>query len=336
MMTTAALALVLLVGELAILRWSLTRDVPLSTLLLAHVLVVSPAGAWLLRPACRTDRHAVLLGLSAAAFGPLGPAGALMAMALERYHARRAVSIEAWHQTLFPTAEVDERAELWRRVGQRASDRAGDPQVTPFLDVLAYGSVQQRQAVIGIIVQHFRPAFAPALKAALRDEHNVVRVQAATAIARLEQEFLERTLDVEAAVRRSPEDAQAILALATHYDEQAFAGLFDSAREEECRVKAADGYERYLRQRPDDHAVELRLARSLLRRRLFDEAEPRLCRLVESGHDAASLWLMEALFARGRYVELRRLAGRHAAADTDLTPEAAATVDLWAGREAAT
>jgi hypothetical protein len=331
---TAALALGLFVVEVALMRWASVHDWPLMAVLAAHLAVAVTTAFGVLRSPWRSDRHIVLLVLATCAFGPLGPAGVLLEMALERYHARSAQSLAEWHEALFPPLGHDGQRELWRRIGQRATDRGNDPRVTPFLDVLSFGSVSQRQAVVAIIAQQFRPAFAAALKAALRDEHNVIRVQAATVIARLEQEFLDRTFELESAVKAAPRDPDAILALAKHSDEQAFAGLFDATREAACRAQAVDGYSRYLELRPDDRAVDLQLARLQLRRGLFDQAEPRLRRLAEAGHDSARLWLMETLFAQRRYRDLRDVASGYGATAMEALPlEAAGAIELWTGAE---
>jgi hypothetical protein len=261
----------------------------------------------------------------------------LLAMALEQHYARRATPVEEWHELLFPPPFVDPNAEIWRRVGQRASDRPADAQVTPFLDVLAFGSIPQRQAAIGIIAQQFHPAFAPALKTALRDEHNVVRVQAATAIARLENEFLARTIELEAEADAAPDDDAAALALARHYDAQAFGGLMDPGREQECRTRAADGYARHLQRHPDDDRVRFELARLRQRSGLWSEAEAHLRPLVARQYPSARLWLMENLFAQRRFTELREVAAAPAPPDGDaVVPEAALAVALWAGEASAT
>lgn len=231
---------------------------------------------------------------------------------------------------LFPPEEIDDRAALWRRIGQRAHDQPRGQDVTPFVDVLTFGSVPERQAAIAIIAQQFDPAFAPALRAALRDEHNVIRVQAATAIARLEQQFFEQTLALEAAVTGAPDAAPALLTLASHYDNQAFAGLFDPTREEDCRVKAAALYERYLEHCPDDRAAEFRLARLLLRRGHAAAAGSRFRKLAEAGYPAARLWLMECLFAERRYADVRAVAAAWTDHDDGQAgPEVQATVALW-------
>lgn len=288
------------------------------------------------------SRYIALLWVTTAVFGAFGPAGVLLTIGLERVYAKSATDIEEWHDMLFPPSHVDESAELWRRIGQRASDVSGEQQITPFLDVLAFGSVQQRQTAIAIIVQQFNPAFAPALKAALKDEHNVIRVQAATAIARLENEFLERTIELETAVHEGPDSADVIVRLAMHYDDQAFAGLLDATREQECRVKAAAGYRQYLELMPNDHQARFRYARLQQRRGLWPEAERLFHQLVDGGRVDACHWYLETLFAQGRFSDLRAaaVAVRRDAVDEQDTnamfaPEVAETVALWATREVA-
>ncbi|MGE0590978.1 MAG: hypothetical protein AB7G23_03365 [Vicinamibacterales bacterium] len=362
---TVLAAAVLLPLWVGVVIAGLRSVAPLGTVAAGYVLLVALTGWWARMPVRRRDRHALLLWLATAAFGPFGAAGLMLAMFVERHHAGHATSLEAWHAMLFPPSHVDEEAELWRRIGQRASDRPDAQPVTPFLDVLAFGTVPQRQAVVAIIAQQFRPAFAGALKTALRDEANVVRVQAATAIARLEHEFLERTLRLEQAARDSAEasrtgadagtdsgvtarteaagaasggpdgraDARATLALASHYDDYAFTGLLDPAREEDCRVRAANGYQAYLAQVPDDRVVAFRLARLQLRRGLPEDAEHRFRELAEAGEPAAAEWQLEALFVMGRYADLRRAAARHAVGPGLGTPEAQDALALWTGRE---
>lgn len=311
------------------------RGGPVAWLAAGHVLVAAVVGVWAWHPTRRAGRYPALLGVTTASFGPFGPAGLLLAVALEAYYARHATPVDEWHAMLYPPTQVDEQAELWRRIGQRASDRPADQHITPFLDVLAFGTIPQRQSVIAIIAQQFQPAFAPALRAALGDEHNVIRVQAATAIAKLEHEFLERSMKLQEAVRHAPDDSAAALALATHCDEQAFAGLLDAAREQDCRVMAANHYERYLASHPGDGEVRFRLARLQQRRGLWRQAEPLFRQLVDEGHPAARHWLMENLFVQGRYAELRTCAGAQPVEPGgDARPEIAAVMALWAGREA--
>jgi hypothetical protein len=143
-------------------------------------------------------------------------------------------------------------------------------------------------------------------------------------------------MQLEAARRETPDDPDAILALASHYDDQAFTGLLDATREQDCRVKATDGYETYLRLRPDDAPVEFRLARLLLRRGASADAATRLRALADAGYPTARLWLMESLFRERRYPELRRAAAAYGdRSDTGISPEASAAIDLWTDAGAA-
>jgi thioredoxin-like negative regulator of GroEL len=313
------------------------RDPGLAGLLACHAAIAGATGAAVIVSGRAHQPGLALLVVGTAAVGPLGAVGVLVTTALTTYFASKATSVEAWHAMLFPPTEVDPRAALWRRIGQRASDRPADAQVTPFLDILSVGSIPQRQAVIALIAQQFRPAFAPALRLALRDEHNVVRVQAATAIARLENGFLERTLRLERQARDRPDDDAVRLELAGHYDDYAFTGLLDPSRELDCRAKATASYRAYLDRHPEDVGVRFRLARLELRRGELEAAERLLRALVtERSAPDASLWLMECLFRQGRYGAVRAIASESPPADHEAQPpEVASAIALWQGREEA-
>lgn len=333
-----AWSILLLAGVLTLVEvllcLALVRGASAGVVLSGHVLVVAAAAGWWSRSAHRGSRYRALACVATAALGPLGSAGVVVALVSERRHAGRATPPEVWHTTLFPPTPV---IGARHRAAIQVSARERRDDVTSFHDILAFGSVEERQAAIAIIAQQYDPSFASALRAAPADEHNFVRVQAATAIARIERQLFERTRALEAALERAPDDADAILALATHNDDQAFAGLFDPAREHACRGAAIDLYERYLRQRPDDASAEFRAARILLRSGRPEAAEPRFRHLADLGHPTARLWLIESLFAQRRWADLRQ----EAAAWPDRSnlrdlPEARAALELWtASTEAA-
>nr|WP_246513141.1 tetratricopeptide repeat protein [Azospirillum picis] len=176
---------------------------------------------------------------------------------------------------------------------------------------MSVGTPPQKQAVIALVARHFRPAFTPALKAGLADADPSVRVQAATATARVEHEFNERWLSLDAAAQSGHDDPEALAALARHLDDYAFCGLLDTNREAEIREKALDGYRRALDLSPDEDGLRLDLGRLLLRCGLPSEAAERLEPLVDSTGDARVLfWYAESLFRLGRFAELRALQSR--------------------------
>ena len=59
-----------------------------------------------------------------------------------------------------------------------------------FRDILALGSFEDKQAALAILTRRFTPPLAPALRLALNDPDAAIRVQAATAAARIEDLFL--------------------------------------------------------------------------------------------------------------------------------------------------
>ncbi|MBP2229633.1 hypothetical protein J2847_002932 [Azospirillum agricola] len=309
--------------------------------LLLHLAVCGGLAVWV-RSRLRRGLDLRLAGLmlvTTPVLGPLGPLFTLAAAALHALFRRYATGFQDWYLSLFPESEVEPARELYELIvsGRETSHLAAGES---FTDVMSVGSPQQKQAVIALVARHFRPAFTPALKAGLADADPSVRVQAATATARVEHEFNERWLALDHAARSHPDDAGTVAALARHLDDYAFCGLLDANREAEIREKALAGYRHGLGLAADDDDLRHDLGRLLLRCGLPAEAAERLEPLAGRTADPRILfWYAESLFRLGRYADLRALAERRA----DLLGEAAALPDslrdvfaLWrTGRPAA-
>lgn len=280
----------------------------------AHVGVVAALAFWVRSRARRglDLRLAGLLLVTTPVLGPLGPACTLLTTALHAVFHRYATGFQEWYLSLFPENQIEPAQELYELIvsGRETSHLAA---AESFTDVMSIGSPQQKQAVIALVARHFRPAFTPALKAGLADSDPSVRVQAATATARVEHEFNERWLALEEDARANPQDASAGLALARHLDDYAFCGLLDTNREQEIREKAREGYRRCLELAPDDDEARHDFGRLLLRCGLVKEAAGTLEPLVERTDDRRVLfWYAECLFRLRRYADLRTLASRRA------------------------
>ena len=129
------------------------------------------------------------------------------------------------------------RRRLSRRYGREISKRLHDSIVAgrelsgrsaglaSFRDILALGSFQDKQAALAIITRRFTPPLAPALRLALNDPDAAIRVQAATAAARIEDLFLAGLAQYTARVAEQPDDPDCRLALARHLLGHAEAGL---------------------------------------------------------------------------------------------------------------
>jgi tetratricopeptide (TPR) repeat protein len=281
-----------------------------------------------------------LLGATAT-LGPLGAAGTALCAGLFAVFRRRTLGFEAWYAALFPEAKTEEARALFQEiVAGGDDDDVAQRSVASFADVLAFGAFEQKQGMLALIAAYFRPAFAPALRAALAHNEPAIRVQAATAVAQIEARFLRRSLDLDKEMLRRPGDFPLIFAAARHFDDYAFTGLLDSDRQEENRNRARALYGRALALKPDDARVELALGRLLVRIGRHAEAVEILARAEKAGRlpPGGAIWLLECHYALRDYAALRALAARvapklEAAESADTAVRDAAK--FWALRAAA-
>jgi polysaccharide biosynthesis protein PelE len=302
-----------------------------------HLLVVLALSAWLWRTARsgRDARFPLLLVAATAVLGPIGPAGVLLVVALHRYYLRSASTFESWYASLFPEESKDGDSALDRQLRAGNDGRGGEVDVVPFMDILSFGSRQQKQSMIALITTRFQPAFAPVLRQALNDGNHAIRVQAATAMTRVENGFLERSMRLSEAARRAPEDASTVLALARHYDSYAFAGILDDDRERENREKAIAAYGEYLELVPDDLSARAGLGRILVRKGEYRPAIDVLRKAIDAGNFSPQivLWCMESFYRLGMFEQLREVARAYqpkVGPAEDLPGEVSDAVLLWA------
>jgi polysaccharide biosynthesis protein PelE len=310
-MSRLALAgLSVLVLELTALTLALVPGRMLWAGLAIHVAAAIATAIWVgrLRAAGGDLRFPLLLLSTTVVLGPAGPAGMLVTVVLQRWFARSATSFESWYASLFPeeSGNAGPAGYEWTAPPQSAQDEAS---VIPFMDILSFGSRQQRESMIALITTRFRPEFAPVLRRALSDSNNAIRVQAATAMTMVENSFLERSMDLTNAAKQSPGNPETLLALARHFDAYAFAGILDDQRERDNREKATQAYLKYLALKPNDLTAMAELGRILVRSGDYAEALAVLGRPVDDGTASPPilLWYMESLYGLGRYDELRRL-----------------------------
>lgn len=278
-----------------------------------HVVVVAALAVWTLRRRRRRvdERFAGLLAIGTAFLGPSGPLCVGLSAAAHAVFRRYATGFHDWYLSLFPESESDPAQELYELI-VTGRERAGAAAVDSFTDVMTVGSPQQKQAVIALVSRHFRPSFTPALKLGLADSDPSVRVQAATATARVEHEFNERWQKLERAADGAPDSAAARYALARHLDDYAFCGLLDANREQELRRKALEHYRAALgmasAEAPVEEGLRNDLGRLLLRVGLVAEAAETLApAAARSGDRRLLAWYAESLFRLRRFDELRAL-----------------------------
>ena len=272
-----------------------------------------------------------IMALATVFMGVVGSSGALLCLFLHAWYRRNALPFSKWYASLFPGSEDGAMEELRQSLG----DPTEPADVAPFIDVLRHGETTLRLAVVALLAQQFRPEFASALKLALQDGNSAVRVQAANSAAKIEDRFSQQADRFAKAARRRPDDVDAQLELARHYEEYAETGLLDDNRRAESFRAALETYLRAAELRPVDAAIMTAIGRLLLKESRFAEAEPWLKEATAASEGATKVVLlyMETLFHLGRWDDLRALSRHYTGAisdNPDLPAEAAEAVALWA------
>ncbi|MEA2790416.1 MAG: hypothetical protein QOG73_2822 [Acetobacteraceae bacterium] len=252
-------------AELGVTIAGVLDAAPLRVLVLAHIGVgLLGIGLLLLSRRDRANPALVLFIICVTAMGALGALGGALTVVLHRGFARRVTPFAEWYASLFPKIKTTRTRTLYERIVLRGGGPPKRSTVTPFLDVMALGTVQQKQAVIGLIADGFRPAFAPALRNALNDPESAIRVQAATAFSRIENSFLNRSIMLEARRVQHPEDVDVVCEHARYHEDCAESGLLDDGRANTERKDALACWERVNEMRPGDPMVAEAVARLLL------------------------------------------------------------------------
>ncbi len=335
---TWVVSLVALVVEGALLWLVLQNTVTVGWAAAGHGTVLLALGLWVfLCSRAHWDLHIpMLLTITTAVMGLFGALGSVCVLGLLPLFRRHSKSFEEWHSILFPAEIMTSTEALTEHITRTYRDQDSiQPEVTPFVDVLTSGSTDQKLNMISLVVKHFRPILAPVLRMALNDPNNAIRVQAATAMSLIEEEFTKRTLGIEMAAMTKPDHPVTLKTLARHYDNYALTGILDDERERENQNKAIQAYQKYLGFKSDDIEARLAIGRILLKSQSFAEANAWFEKCLKDGFDTFDIILgyMEGLFHAGRFQDLRELARSHYAEMTsaDILPAGVVeAIKLWA------
>ena len=124
-------------------------------------------------------RYPTLLAISVTTLGLAGALGAGFAYLAQRAYRSEARSFQTWYFTLFPP-RAQRKATTWYDLSKALGDENAGA-VESFADLIRFGDIDQKLAIVALLARRFEPRFAPVLKAALQDPDATVRVQAATA-----------------------------------------------------------------------------------------------------------------------------------------------------------
>jgi tetratricopeptide (TPR) repeat protein len=283
------------------------------------------------------DEHRLIQMLAATLpfFGALAPVALLAFYPLYLRFRITATPFAEWYRKLFPEDEGPLSTRLYQSIVRRELPRGDYTPVVSYMDIVQHGTVEQRIAVIATVARNFRPVFSPVLRAAIADDNPEVRVQAATAVAKLTDDFVGRMQALEIVLARAPQDPERVRKLAQAYDEYAYTGILDEALEQNNRLRALQLWLTYCEMVPDDNEATLAVGRLLMRLERHALAAQWLERSFAEGRATrqAVLWYMEVLYAQGRTDALRALAAQTVtdlAQDRTLSPRAVSAAQLWA------
>lgn len=296
-----------LVGEIAIVAASMFARLPLPIAFAAHFAIIAGlVYAIYLRRGADADLTAPLFTLIVvSAAGPVGALVSVMALALLRRPVLQSDLLAAWYQRISHSIKVDPQTQLSDRIASGRVINARAPAPDALIAVVAHGTLQQRQAALGLIARFFHPNYLDALAAALKSDVPVIRVQAAAVAARIRPRLAEEVATWLAAAagllaeagsgtqgRLDPDVAQKKLVIMRNLDAAIRSGLLDAPA-----ATAADRVAARLSTGLDCLAIPLKrnepvdgVARLIaLEQRLIDAGEFKRLRQLRARRQLASL-----------------------------------------------
>jgi len=279
-------------------------------------------------------QYLAILAIVSSVAGIFGAAGALVGFIGSLIFSSRAQHFKDWYESIFPTDSISEPQVIYDRIMEGFDENPRAYGVMPFVDVMKLGSENQKRRALAKMTSRFNPRFSPAFRVALADKSNTIRVQAATAIAKVERDFMTKLERIELARTREPANPVLIVALAKFYDDYAFTGVLDSELEKSNRERAIQTYKAYLQQDPNAAEAWIAIGRLLYRNRQWEEAADWFRHAMDRGWrvNTMILWYFECLFRLGQFKELRRALleyGRGIVGQEELPKDVRDAVSLW-------
>jgi pentatricopeptide repeat protein len=276
-----------------------------------------------------------LLALTSAVAGVFGAAGTLLCIFLYGIFVLQNTVFSEWFNLIFPTDPTSDPEETYMQIISGRDENPVFYDVLPFLDVMELGSTDQKHRALSKMTMNFHPKLAPAFMRALKDENNAIRVQAATAVAKIESDFMKTLARIEDARALRPNDEKLKLATARFYDDYAWTGLLDDEREMLNQKKAISTYKSFLQHEPGNEDATAAVGRLLFRGKQWDEAAKWFEQMIHRGVYAPGyvLWYLECLWNLGDYGRLRQVARQYSGdiRENETIPrEVRDAVALWA------
>lgn len=287
-----------------------------STVAWIHLGVVVTLALWtgLSRHAGQGRQLAYLLTLFTTVLGPLGTSGTLVTAGLYYWFKRSATPFSEWYESLFPDFEYKEIKKIYDKAVDQRNFHANKNPVIPFIDVLHYGTIQQKQAMIVLLIENHHGKFANVLRKALEDSDGSVRVLAAKGMTKIEQHFLDLNMELEKRYTdKKISDSKFLKTQILNDDEYLYSGILDEIRAREVRLRSLETCKKYLLLHPEDLDVRFILGRIFLRNGQNQKAADWFEECIQKGFISPKIyaWHFECIYRMGQFKKLRETAELH-------------------------
>ncbi len=279
-------------------------------------------------------QHLAIMTIVSFVAGIFGSVGALVGFFSTAIFRSRSQVFADWYESIFPTDIPSDPETIYDRIIEGLDENPSHYSVMPFSDVMRLGSENQKRRALAKMTSRFSPRFAPAFRMALADNSNTIRVQAATAVAKVERDFSHKLERIEMARAKDPKNPVLTLALAKFYDDYAFTGVLDPELEKLNRERAINTYKGYLQHDPNASEAWTAIGRLMFRNKQWAEAADWFRHALDRGwtNNTMVLWYFESLFRMGQFRELRRALleyGRGIINQDELPADVREAVSLW-------
>lgn len=279
-------------------------------------------------------QHLGALAIVSATTGIFGTLGAILGFLVYLVYRNNAQHFMQWYESIFPADRVRDAERIYDDILEGIDEHPTQYHVIPFIDIMRLGSESQKHRALARMTVRFHPKLAPAFKIALRDPNNAIRVQAATAIAKLERNFISTLENIEDARVKEPGNGKLLYATAQFYDDYAFTGILDREIETLNRKRALETYRAFLELEPNHKESLIAVGRILFRSGQYEEAANWMEQIIHKNLESQSLhlWYFESLYRLNRYGALRKATqtyGRDILAQESLPHPIREAVELW-------
>ncbi len=274
------------------------------------------------------------LAIVSAVAGIFGTLGSLFGFVATIIFRQRTQHFADWYESIFPSDNPTQPELIYDDIIEGQDENPRPYGVMPFTDVMRVGSEEQKRRALSLMTMQFNPRMSQAFKFALRDPNNTIRVQAATAVAKIEKKFMAMRERIEEARAKEPKNPHILYALARFYDDYAFTGILDPEIEKMNRERAIATYKSFLQQDSNNTEAWVSIGRLMFRNEQWEEAAEWFKHAMERGWKVKNmvLWYFECLYRLGDFRALRRAVAEHGRGITgqeDLPQDVRDAVALW-------